>query len=96
MLNNKNRISEGDYLDFEDKIADLDRQINELRRLSSVKGIDYSAEISRLQQRRVAELKRIYSNLTAWQTVQVARHPKLPQPNGERFSQFARRQMFWR
>jgi acetyl-CoA carboxylase carboxyl transferase subunit alpha len=74
----KNKISDGDYLDFEDKVADFDRQINELRRLSSIKGIDYSAEISCLQQKQVAELKRLYSNLTAWQTVQVARHPKRP------------------
>ena len=78
MRNNNNRISGGDYLDFEGKIADLDRQMIELSKLSSIKGIDYSAEIRRLQQEQVAELKRIYSNLTAWQTVQVARHPKRP------------------
>jgi acetyl-CoA carboxylase carboxyl transferase subunit alpha len=78
MPDNKNKISDGDYLAFEDKVADLDRQMNELRKLSSVKGIDYSAEISHLQQRQVTELKRVYSNLTAWQTVQVARHPKRP------------------
>lgn len=52
--------------------------MNELRKLSSIKGIDYSAEIRRLQRQQVTELKRIYSNLTAWQTVQVARHPNRP------------------
>ncbi len=78
MPNNKNKIRDGDYLDFEQKVADLDRQMNELRKLSSVKGIDYSAEIRSLQQKQVAELKRIYASLTAWQTVQVARHPKRP------------------
>jgi acetyl-CoA carboxylase carboxyl transferase subunit alpha len=78
MPDNNNRIGDGDHLEFEDKVADLDRQMNELRKLSSVKGIDYSAEIRRLQREQVAELKRIYSNLTAWQTVQVARHPKRP------------------
>jgi len=66
------------HLEFEGKIADLDSQTNELRRLSSIKGIDYSAEIRRLQRQQVTELKRIYSNLTAWQTVQVARHPNRP------------------
>jgi acetyl-CoA carboxylase carboxyl transferase subunit alpha len=75
---NNSTIGDGDYLDFEQKVADLDRQINELRRLSSIKGIDYSTEIRQLQVEQVAELKRIYSNLTAWQTVQVARHPKRP------------------
>ena len=78
MPGNNNKIGDGDYLDFEDRVADLDRQMNELRKLSSVKGIDYSAEIRRLQREQVAELKRVYSNLTAWQTVQVARHPKRP------------------
>ena len=78
MPNNNNKISGNDYLDFEEKVADLDRQMNELRRVSSTKGIDYSAEIRSLQRQQVTELKRTYSNLTAWQTVQVARHPKRP------------------
>ena len=71
-------MNEADYPDFEEKVSDLDRQIKELYRLSSVKGIDYSAEIRNLQREQVSELKRIYSNLSAWQTVQVARHPKRP------------------
>jgi acetyl-CoA carboxylase carboxyl transferase subunit alpha len=78
MPDNKNNITDGDYLAFEDKVADLDSQIKELHKLSSLKGIDYSTEVHRLQQQQVAELKRIYSKLTAWQTVQVARHPKRP------------------
>ena len=73
-----NKIRCGDHLEFEEKVAGLDRQMNELRRLTSIKGIDYSAEVRRLQREQVAELKRIYSKLTAWQTVQVARHPKRP------------------
>jgi len=78
MPNNKNSFSNGGHLEFEEKVADIDSQMNELRRLSSIKGIDYSAEIRRLQRQQVTELKRIYSNLTAWQTVQVARHPNRP------------------
>ncbi len=78
MPDNVNNISNGDHLDFEQKVADLDRQICELKKLSLAKGIDYSAEIRRLQREQIAELKKIYSNLTAWQTVQVARHPKRP------------------
>lgn len=77
MAQNKKNNST-DYLDFEEKVAELDQQIKELRKLSSVKGIDYSAEIRNLQYRQVEELRRIYSNLTAWQTVQVARHPARP------------------
>lgn len=73
-----NSLSNSDHLEFEEKVAHLDSQMNELRKLSSAKGIDYSSEIRQLQQQQVAELKRIYSNLTAWQTVQVARHPNRP------------------
>ncbi|MCE5339612.1 MAG: acetyl-CoA carboxylase carboxyltransferase subunit alpha [Planctomycetaceae bacterium] len=77
MANSKNKKN-GDYLAFENTIADIDSQMAELTRLASVKGIDYSAEIRKLQQQQVTEFKNIYSNLSAWQTVQVARHPKRP------------------
>jgi len=56
MPDNNNNFSKGGHLDFEQKVADLDR----------------------LQKQQVAELKRIYSNLSAWQTVQVARHTNRP------------------
>jgi len=72
-----NRIG-GGYLDFEQKIVELEQQIDELRKLGAKKGIDYSVEIRRLEKDRIAELKRLYSSLTAWQTVQVARHPQRP------------------
>lgn len=72
------RMIGSDYLPFEEPIAELDRQIAELGKLSSTKGIDYSAEIEKLQKEQVASLRKIYDNLSAWQTVQVARHPKRP------------------
>jgi len=75
---NNSSLTSGDYLDFEQTVADLDRQMNELRKLGSAKGIDYSSEIRQLQRQQVLELKRVYSSLTAWQTVQVARHPNRP------------------
>ncbi len=78
MAEKNDKIGDGDYLDFEDKVADFDRQMNELRKLTSTTGIGYSAEIRNLQRKQVAELKRTYSNLNAWQTVQVSRHPKRP------------------
>jgi acetyl-CoA carboxylase carboxyl transferase subunit alpha len=77
-ISDNSSLGKGDHLGFEEKVATLDRQMNELRKLSSIKGIDYSSEIRQLQQQQVTELKQIYSNLTAWQTVQVARHPNRP------------------
>lgn len=75
---NQYNIGQGDYLEFEAVVAKIDKQIAELTELSAAKGIDYSAEIRNLQKQQVLELKKIYSTLNAWQTVQVARHPKRP------------------
>ena len=74
----KKNSNGGAYLDFEDKVADLERQVDELRKLSAKKGIDYAVEIRRIEKEKIAELKRLYGNLSAWQTVQVARHPQRP------------------
>ncbi len=52
--------------------------MEELRQLGSKKGIDYSVEIRQIEKDRIAELKQLYSSLTAWQTVLVARHPQRP------------------
>ncbi len=78
MAREGNTADNGGHLNFEDKVADLERQIEELRDLGTKKGIDYSVEIRRIEKDRITELKRLYSNLTAWQTVQVARHPQRP------------------
>jgi acetyl-CoA carboxylase carboxyl transferase subunit alpha len=78
MAQSEIKMNGTDYLPFEEPVVDLDRQIAELRKLSSAKGIDYSVEIRNLQQQQVAALRKIYDNLSAWQTVQVARHPKRP------------------
>jgi acetyl-CoA carboxylase carboxyl transferase subunit alpha len=78
MAENTRKPSRADYFEFEDAIAQLDLQIDELKRLSVTKGIDYATEMRQLEQKKVAELRQIYSNLSAWQTVQVARHPKRP------------------
>ncbi|MHC4292964.1 MAG: acetyl-CoA carboxylase carboxyltransferase subunit alpha [Planctomycetota bacterium] len=75
---NGKTIGNGDYLDFEEKVVELDRQIEKLGHSGQSKGLDNYSEIRRLQKAQVEELKRCYSNLTAWQTVQVARHPKRP------------------
>jgi acetyl-CoA carboxylase carboxyl transferase subunit alpha len=78
MAREGNKANGGGHLDFEQKVADLERQIDELRELGAKKGIDYSVEIRRIEKERIAELKRIYAALTPWQTVQVARHPQRP------------------
>lgn len=64
-------------LDFEKPIVELEAKINELRQGGS-KRVTSAAEIGRLQT-KLEQLKQdIYAHLTAWQRVQIARHPRRP------------------
>jgi acetyl-CoA carboxylase carboxyl transferase subunit alpha len=65
-------------LDFERPIMDLERKIEELKGFTSHKDIDISGEISRLEEKLSHIKKDVYDNLTPWQRVQIARHPKRP------------------
>lgn len=66
------------HLPFEKPLAELEQKINELGQLSQDTAIDVSTEIARLET-IVSETRReIYDNLSAWQKVQIARHPERP------------------
>ena len=65
-------------LDFEKPIVELERQIEELRRLANDGKVDVARQLGPLEA-RLAELRReIYQGLTPMQRVQVARHPRRP------------------
>jgi acetyl-CoA carboxylase carboxyl transferase subunit alpha len=65
-------------LDFEKPIIELEKKIEELKAFVSDKSIDFSSEIRRLGV-KLEHLKReTYGSLSAWQRVQLARHPKRP------------------
>ena len=65
-------------LDFEKPIIELERKIEELKGFTARADLDISGEVKRLED-KLAQIKEdIYSNLTAWQSVQLARHPKRP------------------
>ncbi|HSD36767.1 MAG TPA: acetyl-CoA carboxylase carboxyltransferase subunit alpha [Rhodocyclaceae bacterium] len=66
------------FLDFEQPIADLESKIEELRFVQDESAVDISEEISRLEVKRQALTKEIYTKLTPWQIAQVARHPQRP------------------
>ncbi len=69
------------YLSFEQDIAELEAKIAELHDLqlaSSDQDIDFTDEISSLRKKLQKSTEGIYSNLTPWQIVQVARHPQRP------------------
>lgn len=66
------------YLDFEKPIADLEKKIAELQEISIADRDVLDPEIQRLK-KRVDELRvSIFTNLTRWQRVQLARHPDRP------------------
>jgi acetyl-CoA carboxylase carboxyl transferase subunit alpha len=65
-------------LEFEKPLASLEQQIRDLEIVQAEKGVDYSAELQQLRLNYTAVLRKTYDNLTAWETVQVARHPQRP------------------
>jgi acetyl-CoA carboxylase carboxyl transferase subunit alpha len=65
------------YLDFEQPIADLEDKIQELQDLSVGDGV-LKPEIDRLKNKAQQLRESIFSNLTRWQRVQLARHPERP------------------
>ncbi len=66
------------YWDFEKPIVELENKIKELKEFSLNKQIDLSSEINNLEE-KLRNLKvRIYTNLTSWQKIQIARHIKRP------------------
>ncbi|MDB5294167.1 MAG: acetyl-CoA carboxylase, carboxyl transferase, alpha subunit [Phycisphaerales bacterium] len=65
-------------LGFETPLAKLEQQILELEALQAAKQTDYSKELRQLRTTYTALLRTTYENLSAWETVQVARHPQRP------------------
>ncbi|HSW40655.1 MAG TPA: acetyl-CoA carboxylase carboxyltransferase subunit alpha [Acidobacteriota bacterium] len=65
-------------LDFEKPIADLEKVVEKLKSLSLDHKGDIAAQLQELERKLVKQKKEIYDNLTPWQTVQVARHPRRP------------------
>jgi acetyl-CoA carboxylase carboxyl transferase subunit alpha len=68
------------FLDFEKPVADLEGQIQELKRLEKGDGdgVSVADEIATLEQKARDALASIYAKLTPWQKTQVARHPDRP------------------
>lgn len=67
-----------DYLDFEQPIAELEEKIEELRRVGTGAEINIAEEVSKLEKKSRELTHTIFSNLSAQQIVQLARHPLRP------------------
>ena len=71
-------MSESIKLPFEAPIAELETKMIELKQFSEEQNIDVTGEIENMEKKITDLRKEIYENLTAWQKVQVARHPDRP------------------
>ena len=81
MLKNRKKQAEPKTLigfEFEKPIADLEEKIRELRELSDKEKLELSSEIASLEQKLDKKRKEVYTNLTPWQRIQIARHPNRP------------------
>ncbi len=68
------------HLEFEKPIIELQRKLDELRKHPNQHsiGISFEEEIQKIEKKIEQTRKQVFSNLTAWQRVQLARHPKRP------------------
>lgn len=66
------------FLDFEKPIAELTAKIDALRDVEHDSAVNLNDEVRRLEQKRNKLTKSIFSSLTDWQVIQLARHPNRP------------------
>jgi acetyl-CoA carboxylase carboxyl transferase subunit alpha len=65
-------------LPFEEPVRKLEQQIHEVEALQTQRQADYTKELRQLRNAYTDLLRKTYDNLSAWATVQVARHPQRP------------------
>ena len=69
---------DGFALDFERPIVELDQKIQEIKKLPASKAVNMEGEIKQLEAKLREAREKVYKNLTPWQRVQLARHPRRP------------------
>lgn len=65
-------------LEFEKPLRELEKQLITLRQVSQESKVDVGSEIKAIEAKIEKTKKKVYSNLGAWQRVQLSRHPKRP------------------
>ncbi|MCB9187767.1 MAG: acetyl-CoA carboxylase carboxyltransferase subunit alpha [Flavobacteriales bacterium] len=66
------------YLEFEKPIQELQEQIQKTEEIAQTSDVDMSQAIEELKTKLENTTNNIYENLTAWERVQVSRHPDRP------------------
>ena len=67
-----------EYLDFELPIKELTEQLNKCEIIGKESDVDVSETCKNIEQKLENKKKEIYGNLSAWQRVQLSRHPNRP------------------
>jgi acetyl-CoA carboxylase carboxyl transferase subunit alpha len=67
-----------DYLDFETPIQELEEQLLQCQELGKKSKVDVTETCKKISEKLEKTKKDIYNNLSAWQRVQVSRHPSRP------------------
>jgi acetyl-CoA carboxylase carboxyl transferase subunit alpha len=67
-----------EYLDFELPIKDLEEQLTKCALIGKESGVDVTESCKNIEKKLLKTKKDIYKNLTAWQRVQLSRHPNRP------------------
>jgi acetyl-CoA carboxylase carboxyl transferase subunit alpha len=65
-------------LEFEKPLAEFEKRLEELRKLTGKQKIEAGHEISSLEKKLVEARRDIYGKLSPWQRVQIVRHPQRP------------------
>jgi len=65
-------------LEFEKPITELEQTLEALQKQATEQNIDLSAQIHSIEEKLDTTKKEVFTNLTPWQRVQLARHPKRP------------------
>jgi len=65
-------------LEFEKPIVELEQTLEDLRKQADEQKIDLSSQIKSIEEKLETTRKEVFTNLTPWQRVQLARHPKRP------------------
>lgn len=66
------------YLDFETDIEQLETELEKIKEVGEKTGTDVASTIKELEKKLLEKKKEVYGHLTAWQKVQVSRHPERP------------------
>ena len=66
------------WLDFEKPVIELEQKIQELKAEATAKGLEVDDELRDLELKADSLRREVYAKLTAYQRVQLARHPRRP------------------